>query len=67
MKIKQFFAGISEKLKDFFRECSRVLRVTKKPDKEEFKVIVKVSALGIILIGAIGFIITIIKQLLLIK
>jgi len=44
-------------LKAKFREWMRVLRVTKKPDSEEFKTIVKVSALGMLIIGAIGFVI----------
>ena len=48
----------------FLKECKRVLRITKKPDKEELKMIVKVSGLGIIIIGMIGFIIHFIKELL---
>ena len=39
----------------FLTECGRVLRVTKKPNKQEFWTIVKVSAIGILLIGLIGF------------
>jgi len=46
----------------FLRECVRVLKVTKKPTKEEFKTIVKVSALGMAIIGLIGFLILLIKQ-----
>ncbi|MBR9692223.1 protein translocase SEC61 complex subunit gamma [Candidatus Woesearchaeota archaeon] len=52
------------KAKRFGKECLRVLRVTKKPNKEEFKTIVKVSGLGILIIGMLGFIIQMIKQLL---
>ena len=52
------------RFKSFINECIRVLRVTRKPSKEEFRTIVKVSGLGMILIGLIGFIITMIKQLL---
>lgn len=55
---------ISYKAKRFLNECVRVLRITKKPNKEEFKVIVKVSGLGIIVIGLIGFIIQIARQVL---
>ncbi len=44
-------------LKSFIKECKRVLLLTKKPSKEEFKVIVKVTSAGILLIGLIGFII----------
>ncbi len=40
------------------------LKITKKPNREEFKTIVKVSGLGIIIIGLLGFIIQIIRQLL---
>lgn len=52
------------KFKSFVNECLRVLRVTRKPDKVEFKTIVKVAGLGMILIGLIGFVITMVKQLL---
>ena len=51
-----------EKLKSFISECWRVLRVTKKPDKEEFSAIVKVTALGLAVIGLIGMIIYLIGQ-----
>jgi protein transport protein SEC61 subunit gamma-like protein len=52
------------KFKSFVNECLRVLKVTRKPDKTEFKTIVKVSGLGMITIGVIGFLIMVIKQLL---
>ncbi len=52
-------------MKKFFIECGRVWRVTKKPSKFEFKTIVKVSALGIAIIGLIGFMVTLVKELLL--
>ena len=45
------------RLKSFYAECVRVFRITKKPTNEEFKAIVKVSGLGILLIGLVGFII----------
>ncbi|MBI1970991.1 protein translocase SEC61 complex subunit gamma [Candidatus Woesearchaeota archaeon] len=43
------------RLKNYITECIRVLKVTKKPNSMEFKTIVKVSALGISLIGLVGF------------
>ena len=49
--------SLLSKLKDFIRECKRVLTVTKKPNKEEFKTIVKAAGLGMMIIGAIGFVI----------
>ena len=55
---------IKTKAKRFCKECLRVLKVTKKPTKEEYKTIVKVSGLGILIIGLIGFVIQMLKQLL---
>ena len=51
------------KIKSFIGECLRVLKVTKKPDAIEFKTIVKVSGLGILIIGLIGFIVQMVKLL----
>jgi protein transport protein SEC61 subunit gamma and related proteins len=52
-----------ERFKSFIVECKRVLKVTKKPDKLEFKTIVKVSGIGILIIGLIGFLINMAKEL----
>ena len=51
------------RFKSFVIECRRVFTVTKKPTKDEFKIIVKVSGIGILIIGFIGFIIQIAWQL----
>ncbi len=59
------FASLFTRLRLFAGECSRVLKVTKKPDAFEFKTIVKVSALGMAIIGVIGFILFMLKELLL--
>ena len=59
VSIKSLFS----KLKDTLREYGRVLKVTKKPTNTEFKTIVKMSGLGIAVIGLIGFLITMIRQL----
>lgn len=50
------------KIKRFINEAIRVLRVTKKPSKDEFLTVVKVTGLGMLIIGAIGFIIFIISR-----
>ncbi len=55
---------ITQKLKKFYGECVRVLTITKKPNTFEYKTVVKVAGLGIALIGLIGFIIAMTKQLL---
>jgi len=49
-------------LKEKFAEYGRVWKVTKKPDTEEFKAIVKASGLGIVVVGMVGFIIAMIVQ-----
>ena len=49
-----------ERLKTFYNECIRVIRVTKKPDRQEFTTIVKVSGTGMLAMGLIGFIISMI-------
>jgi len=50
------------KFRSFVLESKRVFTVTKKPTKEEFKIIVKVSGIGILIIGLMGFIIQILWQ-----
>jgi len=48
------------KLKSFFGKCKRVWMILKKPTKDELMKVAKVSAIGILVIGLIGFIISII-------
>ena len=52
-----------EKIKSFIEKNMRVLRITKKPDKEEYLTVSKVSAIGILVIGLIGFILFVINYL----
>lgn len=47
--------GFVTKIKSFFIQSKRVWHVLRKPTGEEFKAIAKVSALGLLVIGAIGF------------
>jgi protein transport protein SEC61 subunit gamma and related proteins len=51
-----------KKLKSFFLRCKRVWMALKKPSKQEFQQIAKVSAFGILILGAIGFLISLIMQ-----
>lgn len=51
------------RFKNFIRECVRVLKITKKPTKDEFRTISKVSGLGILAIGLLGFIVHLIDRL----
>ena len=49
-------------LAGFGRKCKRVWHLLKKPNKEEFWTVTKVSAVGIMAIGFIGFVISIIVR-----
>lgn len=55
--------SMGSRLKSFFLQNKRVLKITRKPSKEEFKVIVKVTGIGILVIGLIGFLIQIVGVL----
>ena len=52
-----------QSLKDFLLKCARVWAVMRKPTKEELKTIAIASGLGIILLGAIGFAVSVIIRL----
>jgi protein transport protein SEC61 subunit gamma and related proteins len=41
----------------------RVLKMTRKPTREEYEKTAKITGLGILLIGALGFVIYIIREL----
>ena len=56
--------GRMARLKAFMMECQRVLRVTKKPDKQEYLTIVKISAIGMAIMGVIGFAVHFLKEIL---
>ncbi len=50
----------TENTKSFLLKCKRVWSVLRKPTRKEIELTAKVSAVGIGLIGAIGFIISVI-------
>ena len=43
-------------------ETKRILRLTRKPKRSEFSETAKITGLGIIVIGAVGFIVFMIAQ-----
>jgi protein transport protein SEC61 subunit gamma-like protein len=53
-------AFLLRKTKSTLYQYRRVLKRTKKPNKEEFLDVVKISAAGILAIGIIGFIIQVV-------
>lgn len=44
-------------MRKFLHDWRRVLRVARKPDKDEYLRVAKITGLGILLIGFIGFLI----------
>ena len=52
-----------EKAKSFLMQCSRVWQILRKPSMFEYKSIAKVSAIGILIIGFIGFAISVLLHL----
>lgn len=54
----------AESIGQAIRAHLRVLKLTKKPSREEFLTIAKVAGIGILAIGAIGFIIYVLLAML---
>lgn len=50
-------------LKSFYHKCVRVWKILKKPSRQEFQMVAKISALGILVIGFLGFLISIIMKM----
>ena len=55
--------NFKETTSDFIKQSKRVLKVARKPDREEYFNFSKVSAIGIAIIGVIGFVIVLLGQL----
>lgn len=49
--------------KSFFLKCKRVWHVLKKPSRKEYETIAKVSAIGIAILGILGFLISIFMKM----
>jgi len=52
------------RISGFISNAIRVLRLTTKPKRDEFSFVAKVTALGIIVIGSVGYIVESIKWIL---
>lgn len=55
--------GKLDQLKAFFEKSKRVWLVLKKPTTQEFKSVTKISALGILVLGAFGFLVSILMKI----
>jgi protein transport protein SEC61 subunit gamma-like protein len=52
-------------MKKTLEECRRVIKVARKPDKKEFMLTAKVVGVGVIILGFIGMLVTMLFTLLL--
>jgi protein translocase SEC61 complex gamma subunit len=52
--------SILSSVKSFISQCGIVWTITKKPTSEEFKMVAKASAIGVLVIGLLGFLIAVI-------
>ena len=55
--------NVQERFDKTIKDCKRVLKVSRKPDKEEYLEVSKIVAIGIAIIGAVGFVIVLIGEL----
>lgn len=53
-----------ERVRHFVNEAVRILRLTRKPRKDEYTRIAKITGLGILLIGFVGYIVRSLKYIL---
>jgi len=53
---------IKQSVISFYHKSKRVWHVLRKPTKEEFWTVSKVSAIGIAIIGVLGFLVTILMN-----
>jgi protein transport protein SEC61 subunit gamma-like protein len=56
-------AKFSTKMKNTYGKYKRVWRLLKKPSMKEFKLISKVTAIGILIIGVLGFLISLVMNM----
>ena len=54
---------VQEYLREMLKDWNRAIKLSKKPKKNEFIMIAKITGIGMLLIGAVGFVIRIIIQI----
>ena len=52
-----FKMNVQESFNKFIKDSKRVLKVSRKPDLQEYKELAKVVSIGVLIVGAIGFVI----------
>ena len=54
---------VQERFQKFIKDSKRVLKVSRKPDSKEYIEMAKVTSIGVLIIGASGFVVVLIGQL----
>ncbi|MGX8694502.1 MAG: protein translocase SEC61 complex subunit gamma [Methanobrevibacter sp.] len=47
--------NVQESFNKFIKDSKRVLKVSRKPDKQEYIELAKVTSIGVVIVGVIGF------------
>ena len=55
--------NVQESFNKFVKDSKRVLKVARKPGKEEYLELAKVTSIGVVIIGVIGFVIFLLGSL----
>lgn len=54
---------IRAKLGNYLKDCARVLSIAKRPNLAEYKQVAKLTGLGMVVIGLLGLLVTIVFSL----
>ncbi|MCK4637342.1 MAG: protein translocase SEC61 complex subunit gamma [Methanomicrobia archaeon] len=57
--------NVQAKFSEFFKSSRRVWKLSRKPDRTEYTQTSKITGLGIVLLGLLGFLIMLIAELIL--
>ena len=55
--------NVQESFNKFVKYAKRVLKVSRKPDRQEYLELAKVTSIGVVIVGAIGFVIVLLGSL----
>lgn len=50
-------SALTQRISSFYQQSVRVWKILKKPSALEYKTVAKVSSLGVLVLGAFGFVI----------
>jgi len=54
---------IYEKIGEFFQNTKRIIKIANKPDRKEYLLVFKICAIGLLVLGAISYVIQLIWTL----